>query len=146
MITLLFLWAILDFTRIGNAILSVAQDREVANLMGIDVSRISMITMVISGALACVAGAAVAPIFMINPLMWRDPLVLVLAAVVLGGMGSLKGCVIAAFILGFAETAVVFLIPNGGFLKGAVSLTVMVLVLIFKPEGLYGVMFEEERL
>ena len=69
-----------------------------------------------------------------------------LAAVVLGGLESIKGSVIAAFILGFAETAVIYLVPGGGFLRGAVSLSVMVVVLMVRPEGLFGVLFEEERL
>ncbi len=145
-IVVAILFYLLAKTRLGNAIRCVAQDREVANLMGINVSRISMITMVISAVLAGIAGAAVAPIFMVHALMWVQPLVMVLAAVVLGGLGSIKGSIIAAFILGFAESAVIFLVPDGSFLKGAVSLSVMVLVLIFKPEGLYGVVFEEERL
>lgn len=145
-LTLVVLWVLLSHTRLGNAIRAVAQDREIANLVGIDVSRICMITMAISAALAGVAGAIVAPIYMVHPLMWMQPLVMVLAAVVLGGLGSIKGAVIAAVILGLAESAVVFLIPDGSFLSGAASLAVMVIVLIFMPEGLYGVVFEEERL
>jgi branched-chain amino acid transport system permease protein len=145
-VCLLILWAIFKFTRTGKAILCVAQDQEVANLMGINVSRISMVAMVLSVALAVVAAILTAPIYMVSALMWVSPLVLILASVVLGGMGSVKGSVIAAFILSFAETAVVFLVPGGGFLKGAVSLVVMVIVLIFRPEGLFGVVFEEERL
>jgi branched-chain amino acid transport system permease protein len=50
-----------------------------------------------------------------------------------------------AFILGFAETLVVFLIPLGAFLKGAFSLAIMLVVLLIRPEGLFGVVFEEER-
>ena len=71
---------------------------------------------------------------------------MILAVVVLGGVGSIKGSVIAAFILGFSETAVVFLVPGGAFLRGAVSLSIMVIVLMLRPEGLFGVVFEEERL
>ena len=140
------LWYWLTKTRLGNAIRSVAQDREIANIVGIDVSRICMIITAISAALASVAGAVVAPIYSVHPLMWVPPLVMVLAAVVLGGLGSIKGSVIAAFILGFAETSVIFLIPDGSFLRGAVSLAIMVVVLVIRPEGLYGVVFEEERL
>ncbi|MDY7036852.1 MAG: branched-chain amino acid ABC transporter permease, partial [Thermodesulfobacteriota bacterium] len=130
----------------GNAIRTVAEDREIANLMGINVTRIYLITMGISIALAGLGGAIVAPIYTVNPLMWMQPLIVVLASVVLGGLGSIKGSIIAAFVLGFAETAVVFLIPDGSFLRGAVSLTIMVVVLQLRPEGLYGVVFEEERL
>lgn len=146
LITLLGLWLLLSKTRLGIAIRSVAQDREVANLVGININHIYMITMGISAGLAAVAGAIVAPIFMVHPLMWMQPLVMVLAAVVLGGLGSIKGAVIAALILGFAESLVIFLIPDGSFLRGAVSLAVMVVVLVIRPEGLYGVVFEEERL
>lgn len=139
-------WILLSKTKLGSAIRAVAQDREIANLMGVDVSRICMITMGISAALAGVAGAIIAPIFPVNPYMWISPLIIVLAVVVLGGLGSVKGSIIAAFILGFTETIVIFLVPSGAFLKGAVSLTVMIIVLLIRPEGLFGVAFEEERL
>ena len=133
-------------TRLGSAIRSVAQDREIANLMGINESRIYILTMRISVILAGVAGAVVAPIYVVQPLMWMHPLTIILAIVVLGGLGSIKGSIIAAFILAFAETAVVFLAPGGSFLRGVVSLIIMVVVLQLRPEGLYGIVFEEERL
>jgi branched-chain amino acid transport system permease protein len=145
-VTLLGLWGLLSKTRLGNAIQCVAQDPEVASLVGIDVSRICMVTMGISAGLAGIAGAVLAPIYMVHPFMWMQPLVMVLAAVVLGGLGSVKGSIIAAVMLGFAETLVTFLVPDGSFLRGAVSLAVMVVVLVIRPEGFYGVGFEEERL
>ena len=146
LIALVAVWLLLSKTRVGNAIRAVAEDREIANVMGIDVSRMCVITMSISALLAAVAGAVVAPVFMVHPLMWMHPLTIVLAAVVLGGLGSIKGSILGAFILGFAETAVVFLVPMGAFLRGAVGLSVMVVVLLLRPEGLFGVVFEEERL
>lgn len=145
-IALFAIWLLLSKTKLGKAIKAVAQDREIANLMGINVNRIYMITLGISVALAGVAGVIVAPIFMVSPLMWTEPLIIVLAAVVLGGLGSVRGSIIASFILGFSETAVVFLAPHGSFLRGAVSLSVMVIVLLLRPEGLFGIVFEEERL
>ncbi len=145
-VTLLLLWSLLNRTKLGNAIRCVAQDREVANLVGINVRLISMLTMGLSAALAAFAAAVVGPIYMVEPFMWMQPLVMVLAAVVLGGLGSIKGAIIAAFLLGFAETMVTFLIPSGSFLRGAVSLAVMVAVLVVRPEGFYGIAFEEERL
>jgi len=146
LISLSAIWFILSKTRTGNAIRAVADDREIANVMGINVSRISMVTMGISVVLAGIAAVVVAPIFMVHPLMWTHPLIIILAAVVLGGLGSVKGAVIASLMLGFAETAVVSLVPDGAFLRGAVSLSVMVVVLMIRPEGLFGVAFEEERL
>jgi branched-chain amino acid transport system permease protein len=140
------LWFLLNKTRLGNAIRVVADDREIANLMGINVSYIYMVVMVISVSLTAIAGVVMAPILMINPVMWLPPLIVVLAAVVLGGLGSLGGSVIGAFILGFAETVVAFVVPGGSFLRNAVALAVMLVVLMVRPEGLFGVRFEEERL
>lgn len=145
-LVLLAIRLFLLMTKLGIAVRAVAQDREIANVAGIDVNRIFMITMGLSAALAGVAGSVVGNIYMVNPFMWVQPLVIILAAVVLGGMGSIKGSAIAALILGFTETLVTFLAPGGSFLKGAVSLSIMVIVLLIRPEGLFGVVFEEERL
>jgi branched-chain amino acid transport system permease protein len=132
-------------TRLGLAIRSTAQDREVANLMGINESRAAMLTMGITVGLAGLAGAVVVPLTILDPFMWMHPLIMMMAVVVLGGLGSLKGSFAGAYILGFAEALVVFLIPKGAFLKGSVALSVMILVLLIRPEGLFGVAFEEER-
>jgi len=145
LVVLVGTWAILMKTKLGIAIRATAQDREVANLMGINVIRMGMITMGIAVGLAGIAGAVVAPLFTLQPYMWMHPLVMVLAVVVLGGLGSIKGSFIGALILGFAETLVVFLAPEGAFLKGALALTIMIIVILIRPEGLFGVSFEEER-
>jgi branched-chain amino acid transport system permease protein len=142
---LLATWFFLMKTKSGVAIRSTAQDREVANLMGINVPRMEMLTMAISVGLAAVAGALVAPLFLLTPGMWAHPLVMVLAIVVLGGLGSLQGSVIGAIILGFAENLVIFLAPSGAFLKTSVALTIMLIVILIRPEGLFGIRFEEER-
>jgi len=138
-------WALLMKTKLGIAIRATAQDRAIANLMGINVARIGMITMAIAVALAAIAGALVAPLFTLTPYMWMHPLVMVLAVVVLGGLGSIKGSFVGALILGFTETLVVFLVPMGAFLKGAVALAIMLVIILIRPEGLFGVSFEEER-
>ena len=132
-------------TKLGLAIRSTAQDREVANLMGMNVHRVAMATVAISVALAAIAGVVVAPVFVVDPFMWLTPLVTMLAIVVLGGLGSLKGSLVGALVIGYVEAITVFALPQGAFLKGAVALSIMVLVLLARPEGLFGVAFEEER-
>ena len=132
-------------TKLGLAIRSTAEDREVANLMGMNDSRLAMITMGISVALAGFTGAVIAPLTVLSPYMWMEPLIMMMAVVVLGGLGSIKGSFVAAYILGFTEALVVFMIPKGAFLKGSVALTIMILVLLLRPEGLFGISFEEER-
>lgn len=139
-------WIWLSKTRIGNAIRAVAQDAEIANLMGINDRYMCLIVMTLSVLMAAIAGVLMAPIGMVHPHMWTQPIVVVLAAVILGGMGSIGGSLIGAIILGYVETVVAFLIPGGSFLGPSVALMIMVLVLMIRPEGLFGVFFEEERL
>jgi branched-chain amino acid transport system permease protein len=142
---LVFVWFVLYRTRLGLAIRATANDLEVANLMGMNVHRVAMATVAISVLLAAVAGVVVAPVFVVDPFMWLAPLVTMLAIVVLGGLGSLKGSLIGALIIGYVEAITVFAVPAGAYLKGAVALLIMVIVLLARPEGLFGVAFEEER-
>jgi len=148
-VTMACLAAVLLFlnrTRLGLALRVTAQDRETANLMGINVKWVCLVSVVMAVVLAAVAGIVVSPTLTVEPYMWAHPLVMMFAAVILGGLGSLKGSFIGAFILGYTEVLVVFLIPAGSFIKGSVAMLIMVLILLVRPEGLYGVIFEEERL
>ncbi|HEX9397409.1 MAG TPA: branched-chain amino acid ABC transporter permease [Burkholderiales bacterium] len=142
---LLLVWFVLYRTRFGLAIRATANDLEVASLMGMNVNRVAMATVALSVALASVAGVVVAPVFVVDPFMWLAPLVTMLAIVVLGGLGSLKGSLIGALVIGYVEAITVFAVPAGAYLKGAVALLIMVIVLLVRPEGLFGVVFEEER-
>lgn len=139
---LLFLYK----TRLGLSLRVTSQDRETANLMGINVKWVCLVSVVVAVALAAVAGAVVSPTITVEPYMWAHPLVMMFAAVILGGLGSVKGSFIGAFILGYTEVLVVFLVPTGSFIKGSVAMLIMVIILLVRPEGLYGVVFEEERL
>jgi branched-chain amino acid transport system permease protein len=145
LLALIATWFLLLKTRIGLGIRATAQDREVANLMGINVNRVIMMALGISVGMAAIAGAIVAPLSSIEPHMWLSPLIMILAAVVLGGLGSIKGSFLASYILGFTEALVVFGLPTVAFLKFSVALSIMILVLLIRPEGLFGVSFEEER-
>lgn len=145
MVVLVAIWLLLFKSRLGIAIRAMAMDREVANLMGMPESQIASITVAISVGLAAIAGAVVAPLFILEPAMWMHPLVVVMAAVILGGLGSIKGSIIGAFILAFAEVGLVFLLPQLAFLRGAVSMAVMLAVLMIRPEGLFGIFMEGER-
>jgi branched-chain amino acid transport system permease protein len=91
LVVLVCVWALLLRTKLGLAIRATAQDTEIANLMGISVSRVLLITMGIAGALAAVAGVVVAPLWVVYPYMWMAPLVMVMAIVTLGGLGSICG-------------------------------------------------------
>lgn len=142
---LVAIWLILKKTRLGLAIRAAAQDREVANLMGMPVARVAAYTMALAVALASVAGVMVAPLYTLEPHMWLNPLVLILAIVILGGLGSIKGSFIGALILAFIEVTTVFMMPGGSYLKVPIALGIMLLILLVRPEGLFGVYFEGER-
>jgi branched-chain amino acid transport system permease protein len=140
------LWLFLSKSKIGIAIRATSQDREIVNAMGIDERKVSLIGMFIGIGFVTISSVVVSPIYVVEPMMWVHPIIMVLAIVVLGGLGSLKGSFIAAYLLAFSEVAVVNWIPMGSFIKSAIALLVMVLVLSIKPEGMFGAYFEEERL
>jgi branched-chain amino acid transport system permease protein len=123
-------------TKLGKAILATAQDRTGAALVGIEPEKVYMITWVISGALAGVAGVFFASSLAILPTMWRDPLVIAFAIVILGGLGSILGSLLAAYLVGFLETLTVYLVSPSW--RGLPSLILLVLILILKPKGLFG--------
>lgn len=144
-VVLVCFWLLLFKTKTGIAIRALAMDREAANLMGMPDNRIAILTVGISVGLAALAGAVVAPLYILEPIMWMHPLVVVMAAVILGGLGSLKGSILGAFILAFAEVGLVFQFPHLSFLRGAISMAVMLVILMIRPEGLFGVFMEGER-
>lgn len=149
--TIVAVWLILSKTKLGIAIRAVANDTEIAGLMGISASRVLMITMGIATALAAIAGVVMAPLTTISPGMWAPPLMTVMVVVIIGGLGSIKGSIIGAFILGFVSALSVIdplaLLRGGGaYMNITFTLAAMVIVLIVRPSGLFGTIFEEERL
>ena len=145
-VVIIMVWLILTKTKLGVALRATAQDAEIANLMGISVPRTLMITMGIATALAGIAATAVAPMWTIYPGMWTPPLVMIMVIVVLGGLGSIKGSVIGAFIIALVEVLVITQMSRYIYLTTVFATVVMVIVLVVRPGGLFGVMFEEERL
>lgn len=137
---------VLRRTKLGITIRAVADDPETANLMGISIPRTLLITMGIGTALAAVAGILMSPLWTITPLMWLSPMTMILVIIVLGGLGSIKGGIIGAFIIALAENLVVFLLPRYAFLSTTVALAVMATMLAVRPGGLFGIIFEEEKL
>jgi branched-chain amino acid transport system permease protein len=123
-------------TRLGRELRAVAQDTEMAALMGIPVERAYLVAMALSTALAAAAGALVAPFLTVNPEMGWSPLLVAFTIVVLGGLGSLPGTILAAFIVAYAEQLTAFLISPQ--LRDAVTFAIMICTLVFRPHGLFG--------
>ncbi len=145
-VVIIVLRLLLTKTKLGISVRATAQDSEVATLMGINVPRTLMVTMGLATCLAVVAGIVVSPLTTINPHMWTPPLVMVMVIVIFGGLGSIKGSIIGAFIIALIQAMVINLLPGGAFLNTVFALLVMVIVLVVRPAGLFGTIFEEERL
>jgi branched-chain amino acid transport system permease protein len=130
------LWFCIKKTKFGHAIQAVAQDREGAVFMGINPQRIYLQVMFISACLAAIAGAFIAPTIAARPHMWEHYLVRVFICVVLGGLGSFEGTILASIIIGYTEVVVSFTLSS--YLGELVALAIILFVLSVRPTGLMG--------
>jgi amino acid/amide ABC transporter membrane protein 1, HAAT family (TC 3.A.1.4.-) len=121
-------------TLTGATIEAMAQNREGARLVGINTGRVGMLTFAISGALAAIGASLIAPIVSVTPAMGEIMNLKVFAIIILGGMGSIPGAIVGAFLLAFAE---VF----GGYINldfaEVIGFAVLVVVLAIRPQGLF---------
>ena len=130
------LYLFIQFTRLGSAILAISQDPEAAKYMGIPSDKIFSVVMAISAALAALAGVMAGPFLSVQPSMHLLPIVKAFAIVVVGGLGSIPGSIAAAFLLGYAETCVAYLISSSW--TEIVSVLATLLMLVFRPAGIFG--------
>lgn len=135
LVAIVALWFFVNRTRIGKAITALSMERMGAALVGINELRIQLIVWSISGALAAIAGVFLTSFLAMSPFGGRVPLVVSFSIVVLGGLGSIPGSLWAAYIIGFAETITTQFIPEA---RGLPSLMLLLLILIFRPQGLFG--------
>jgi branched-chain amino acid transport system permease protein len=130
------LWLFIQHTRLGAAILAISQDSEAAQYMGIPSDRIFSIVMALSAALAAAAGILAGPFLTVQPTMWLLPVVKAFAIVVVGGLGSIPGSILAALMLGYAETVVAYTATTSW--TEIIGVLATLLMLIFRPAGMFG--------
>ncbi len=130
------LWFFLKHTRLGVALRACAQDPEAASLQGISVHQTARIAMGVGAALAGVAGALTAPLVRTYPYMGHSVIVTAFIVIIVGGMGSLEGAVIASILYAFLHTFVTTFAD--GVTADIVGLLLMLIVLIIRPQGLFG--------
>lgn len=130
------LYLFIQRTRLGSAILAISQDAEAAKYMGIPSDCIFSLVMAISASLAALAGVLAGPFLSVQPSMHLLPIVKAFAIVIVGGLGSIPGSILAALMLGYAETLVAYLVSTSW--TEIVSVLATLLMLVFRPAGFFG--------
>jgi len=129
------IWVFLNRTITGKAIRAGIEDVEHVEGLGINVSRLFTITFIIAGTLSGLAGGLHAPLIMVDPQMGIEVLAFVFMVVIIGGLGSIKGTLISAFIVGQVVSIGSLIYAP---LAQMAPFAIMLLILLIKPTGLYG--------
>jgi len=133
---LIGLYLFIKKTHVGRAMMAVSMDAKGASISGVDIDKINMITWGISGFLGAIAGVFFASYTQLSPTMWVTPLIIAIAIVIVGGIGSIIGTLVVAHIIGFMEIISVALISPQ--LRGVFTMLLIILVLVIRPKGLFG--------
>jgi branched-chain amino acid transport system permease protein len=123
-------------THVGRAMRGVSQNREAAEVLGVNIRSIALVTFSVSAGLAGLAAALVAPLQTISPTMGALLTLKAFAVVVIGGLGKVTGAIYAAFLVGLAEAFATVYISTE--YKDAVAFLLMIAFLILRPRGLFG--------
>jgi branched-chain amino acid transport system permease protein len=134
-VTAVLYWFLMK-TDTGQAIRATAQDRDAAQLMGVNVKRMSVLATGIGAGLAAVAGSLISPTYYIFPQVGQPFTLKAFVIVVLGGMGSVVGATVGGILVGATESLAGAYISSG--LKDLVVYVLFLLILLFKPAGLFG--------
>ena len=129
-------FAMLKLTWFGRMIRAASQDREMAELNGINTTRLNMLSFGLGCALAAAAGIILAPVFPVTPTAGTPIALTAFVCVVLGGMGSMRGGVIGGLVLGVVENLGAAYVSTG--YKYLFMFIIMILVLLIRPAGLFG--------
>ncbi len=133
---MLALHLFLTRTVTGATIVATAQNRDGAALVGIDGTRVSLMTFAISGALAAVAAVLYAPINLISPTMGELVITKAFVIIVLGGMGSVIGAIVGGLVIGFAESFGAFYLSTD--YKDIIAFALLAVILSVRPQGLFA--------
>ena len=138
---LLGVWLAMARTKFGLYMRATQQNQEMAQAFGVPVRRVYAIVFALGAMLAAAAGVLVVPIQQAHYLMGLDPLLLSFIVVIVGGLGSLRGTVVAAFVIGLSDGVIsVFFSPT---LAKIIATLFVAMVLVYRPSGLFGQPEEE---
>jgi branched-chain amino acid transport system permease protein len=134
--TIVLFWLFLNRTRVGRALRAVSQDETGAQMLGIDLNFIHALTMSLSCALAALAGASLLFMFPAYPTVGVAPLYVSWYVLILAGLGNVEGAIVGGFIVALLQSLTVYFIGNAW--QDVVPTLLIVLILLFKPSGLFG--------
>jgi len=137
MITLL--WLFLTKTKTGVAVRIVAERPAVAQIVGININRIYLLTAIIGSLVSGISGYFMCSIYSANPLSWIEALTTGFVVIIMAGLGNIWGVIPAGLLMGLIETLIAFSFPQGAYMKRPAVLVILILLLIFRPHGLFGV-------
>ncbi|MGB0410487.1 MAG: branched-chain amino acid ABC transporter permease [Pikeienuella sp.] len=135
-VVLFGLWVFITKTHLGRAMQAVSMDQKGAAISGINPDRVNMLTWGISGGLGALAGVFFASYTQLSPSMWVGPLIIAVAIVIVGGIGSILGTLVVAHIIGFMEIITTTYIAAE--LRGVFTMMLIIAVLVISPKGLFG--------
>jgi branched-chain amino acid transport system permease protein len=135
-VTILAFWWFMRRSNLGRAVRAVSQDEVGAQMAGIDLNRIFVLTLALSCALAALAGAALLFMFPAYPTVGLKPLYVAWYVVILAGLGNVQGAIAGAFLVALLQTLTSYFIGVGW--EDVVPTALIILILLFKPSGLFG--------
>jgi branched-chain amino acid transport system permease protein len=138
------LWWLIARTRLGMLIRAGASNREMVGALGVDIKLLCTFVFGLGAALAGLAGAMTGPILTVNIVMWESILILTFVVIIIGGIGSVRGALVAALLVGLVDTLGRFLLPQlfgpttGPALSSMSIYILMAVTLCFRPQGLFS--------
>jgi branched-chain amino acid transport system permease protein len=138
----IILWVVLKFTRLGKAMRAIADNRDVAQIVGINPEKIYMITFAVSSVLGCAAGILLGMEQNLYPRMGFLVIVKGFISSVVGGTNSVPGSVAGGLLIGVVENVGIWFLPSG--YKDVISFTLLLVFLLFRPQGIFGTRLRDD--
>jgi len=133
---MLITWLFIKKTKIGQEVRAVADNRHLAESLGIDSERVINVTFAFGSALAAAGGVLIAMETNLEPMMGLMPNIKAFAAVIVGGVGSVPGAILGSYFIGLAENIGIWYLPSG--YKDAIAFFILLVFLLIRPQGIFG--------
>ncbi|MCJ7507667.1 MAG: branched-chain amino acid ABC transporter permease [candidate division Zixibacteria bacterium] len=130
------LYLLISKTKIGRHMRAIEQDSEASELFGVSINLVNMVALGIGFALAAIGGALIGSIFVLNPSIGLIPMLKAFVIIIIGGLGSIGGCILAGLLLGIIDSVVATLL--GANLAYVVAFAILILIIIIRPRGFFG--------